>query len=230
MIFKYKNDVNYVHKCIIMKTNMRIKKYVLGITLVLFLCFPLSIYAASNNIPLNTVSVGTLGGAVHSGNVTVSFPSSVFPVSENVTLSPVGNSFLPEAVPYVVESFSISIGSDGPLNSRDLTLPREIQVQVNHIHAAYLYIWDSVRNRWFSLSGVNYKNSEVTGYTFMRGGTFIATSQELSSSFASNTPISQSTNSNNVPIYDGFGSIIKYVAIVVVIFVILGFFYYRRKN
>ncbi len=213
---------------------MVIKKYFLSIVLItaLFLyLMPLSLYAASNNnIPLNTVSVGTLGGAVQSGNVTVSFPSNEFPVSENVALSPVGNSFLPESVPYVVESFSISVGSDGPLNSRDLTLPREIQIQVTHVHAAYLYIWDAIRNRWFLLTNVQYKNNTVTGYTLMRGGTFIATSQELSSSFASNSPISQSTNSTNVPIYDGFGSIIKYTAIVIVIFVIIGFFYYRRRK
>ncbi len=212
---------------------MIIKKYFLSVALVISLflyLIPLSTYAASNNIPLNTVAVGTLGGAVQSGNVTVSFPSHVFPVSENVTLSPVGNSFLPEAVPYVVESFSISIGSDGPLNSRDLTLPREIQVQVTHVHAEYIYIWDSIRNRWFLLTNVQYKNNTVTGYTFMRGGTFIATSQQLSSSFASNSPISASTNSNNVPIYNGFGSIIKYTAIVVVIFAIIGFFYFRKRK
>ena len=225
--------MKYVYKCIIMRNTMIIKKYFLSVALVISLflyLIPLSTYAASNNIPLNTVAVGTLGGAVQSGNVTVSFPSHVFPVSENVTLSPVGNSFLPEAVPYIVESFSISIGSDGPLNSRDLTLPREIQVQVTHVRAEYIYIWDSIRNRWFLLTNVQYKNNTVTGYTFMRGGTFIATSQQLSSSFASNSPISASTNSNNVPIYDGFGSIIKYTAIVVVIFAIIGFFYFRKRK
>jgi hypothetical protein len=181
-------------------------------------------------ISYKSALVGTLGGSLKSNNVSISFPSNDVSVASNVVLSGVSYSLLPESVPSVVDAFSISVGANGPLNSKDFTLQRAIQIKITNTKGVYIYVWDVIANRWFELAGIKNTSNSVTGYTRMMGGTYIVTNEQLPSSFASSEPISSKTNSIKVPIYKGLGSFITYIIIISIIFVLIIILYQFKKK
>ncbi|MCL4392710.1 hypothetical protein M1145_01020, partial [Patescibacteria group bacterium] len=158
-----------------------------GIFLVVYILFTGSIFASNISVPFKTFNVGSSGGRITSGNISITYPKNDFVNGTKIILSPVLNQFLPEYVPNIREAFSISIGSDGPLNSQDYTIAHPIKIYVSGAHLSDIYIWDAIRIKWYLLDNLNKSNNIISGESLMRGGTFIVTSAEVSSQFASSS-------------------------------------------
>lgn len=198
---------------------------ILEFTLVLFIIamFPVShAHANGFKVPFQSFTVGSSGGNISSGNLNIHYPSGDFVNGTKIVLSPVLTQFLPEYVPGITEAFSISVGSTGPLNSQDYTLPHLIKISVTGSNLSYIYIWDAVRIRWYPLDNLNKSNGIISGQSLMRGGTFIVTNSKISSQFASSSVINPSINNvSSFSLYHGLGMFFVYLAIIIVIIIVL---------
>ena len=194
------------------------------------LFFASSVFASNSNVPFKTFTVGTSSGRITSGNVNISYPKNDFVNGTKIILSPVLKQFLPEYVPGIIESFSISVGSDGPLNSQDYTIPHPIKVSLSGHNLSYIYLWDAIRIKWYLLDNLNKSNGIISGESLMRGGTFIVTSSKVSSQFASDSTINPSINNvSSFSLYHGLVTFFIYLSIIVVIIVVLWIIFKMKK-